>query len=108
MSKRRGNNEGSLLQRADGRWMARVSLPDGKRKGVYGKTRKEVEKKLRDMLNDLEKGIVPADGRQTVEQFLTYWLSSVEHEIEPSTFRGYGFHVRRFIKEFGKVPLAKL
>lgn len=108
MGKKRGNHEGSLYQRADGRWAAEISLPNGKRKVFYGKTRKEVEKKLRDALNDLEKGVLPPDGRQTVEQFLNYWLSAVEHDIEPSTFRGYGFHVRRFIKEFGKVALAKL
>ena len=27
MAKRRGNSEGSIVQRTDGRWMARVSLP---------------------------------------------------------------------------------
>ncbi len=108
MPRRRGNKEGTILPRKDGRWMSQISLPDGKRKTFYGVTRKEVEKKLRDAQNDLEKGIVPADERQTIEQFLTYWLASVEHEVEPSTYRIYDVHVRRFVKEFGKVTLAKL
>lgn len=29
MTKRRGHNEGSIKQRADGLWEARVSLPGG-------------------------------------------------------------------------------
>ncbi len=108
MVKHRGHNEGTITQRADGRWEARVSLPDGKRKSIYGKTRREVEKKLRDILNDLERGLLPPDGRQTVEQFLTYWLQSVAHDIEPSTLRIYGFHIRRFLKGFSGLPLSRL
>jgi integrase len=46
---RRGNNEGSISRRKDGRWMGRytVHTADGpKQKAVYGKTRKEVAEKL--------------------------------------------------------------
>jgi hypothetical protein len=41
--RRRGRGEGSIVQRADGRWMARVDLgwQDGKRrsKAIYGSVR---------------------------------------------------------------------
>ena len=43
---RRGNSEGTITKRADGRWEARISLPDGKRKSFYGKTRQEVARRL--------------------------------------------------------------
>jgi len=47
---RRGNSEGSIYQRNDGRWVSVIDLgyQDGKRhrKSIYGKTRKEVQKKL--------------------------------------------------------------
>ena len=43
---KRGNSEGSITKRTDGRWMACVSLPDGNRKAYYGKTRQEVAQKL--------------------------------------------------------------
>ena len=54
--KRRGRGEGSISQRADGVWEAKVSLGyDGegkhRRKTVYGKTKKEVQDKLRELLN---------------------------------------------------------
>ena len=41
MATRRGHNEGSIYQRAsDGLWVAGITLDGGKRKTVYGKTRK--------------------------------------------------------------------
>lgn len=40
---RRGNQEGSITQLSDGRWQARLSLDNGKRKAFYGKTRQEGE-----------------------------------------------------------------
>jgi len=46
--KRRGHGEGAIYQRADGRWVARVVLPDGKRKSYYTKTRRDASTKLRE------------------------------------------------------------
>ena len=43
---RRANREGSLYRRKDGRWVGSVSLPNGRRKSYYGKTRAEVAHKL--------------------------------------------------------------
>ena len=50
MSKKRGNNEGSISRRKDGRWMGRYTVhtqTGSKQKAVYGKTRKEVAEKLK-------------------------------------------------------------
>jgi hypothetical protein len=33
---RRGNGEGTIVQRSDGRWVGAVSLPNGSRKWIYG------------------------------------------------------------------------
>ena len=46
MATKRGNSEGSIVQRSDGRYMARVTLPDGRRRAYYGKTRAEAAQKL--------------------------------------------------------------
>lgn len=43
---KRGNSEGSITKRPDGRYEARVTLPDGKRESFYGKTRQEANQKL--------------------------------------------------------------
>jgi integrase len=46
---RRSNGEGSIAKRKDGRWSAAYTV-GGKRKYVYGKTRKEAATKLRDAM----------------------------------------------------------
>lgn len=49
MSKRRGNGEGTITRRTDGRYMGRyyVETPTGaKRKVLYGTTCQEVSEKL--------------------------------------------------------------
>jgi len=52
MAKKRGNNEGSMVSRKDGRWMAQMTggrdakTGKPKRPTFYGKTRKEVAEKL--------------------------------------------------------------
>ena len=58
MAKKRGNNEGSITRRPDGRWMAQVTTgrdpATGKLKRVtfYGKTRQEVVDKLTKALRE--------------------------------------------------------
>ncbi|HAM39865.1 MAG TPA: site-specific integrase, partial [Candidatus Omnitrophica bacterium] len=74
MSKR-GQGEGTIGKTADGRWQARITLPGGKRKAYYGKTRKEAQEKMTEALRDLNKGVLPPTGRQTLGRFLAEWLT---------------------------------
>lgn len=43
---RRGNGEGSIVQRSDDRWCGAIVVA-GKRRYVYDKTRREVQLKVR-------------------------------------------------------------
>ena len=113
-TRRRGRGEGSIVQRADGRWMARVDLgwQDGKRrsKAIYGRTRRAVADALRDALKAAEQGTLVGDGRQTVGEFLTRWLQDVARtRVRPRTFVGYEAAIERHISPHcGRVRLAKL
>jgi integrase len=109
-SGKRGNNEGSITQLADGRWQARVTLEAGKRKAFYGKTRVEAAAKLNAALRDRDRGLpVGMDERQTTGQYLQTWLESTRGQIEPSSWRRYGDYVRVHLAPgLGKVALAKL
>lgn len=109
-TKRRGHGEGSIKQRADGLWEARVSLPGGKRKSLYGKSRKEAQDKLRAALRDLDAGLDLSAGRQTVAQFLAQWLdASVKPSVKTKTYEGYESIVRvRVVPHLGKRLLTKL
>ena len=50
MTKKRGQNEGTIYQRADGRWEAKITIGyvNGarKRKSYYGDTRREVKEQM--------------------------------------------------------------
>jgi integrase len=107
---RRGNHEGNIRKRGDGRWEARVSLPDGTRKSLYGETRLEVAKKLKETHYDLERGILaPRDERQTFGRYLDGWLITKKPAIEPSYWLRCEQYVRLHIKPtLGRVTLVKL
>ena len=99
---KRGQNEGSIYKRRDGRWTAAVSLgyKDGKRwrKTFYGKTRREVQEKLSKALRAQQQGLPVAPERQTVGQFLERWLSdSVKPSVRPLTYDRYEQLVRLHI-----------
>lgn len=56
MKKRRGNNEGSIYQsNTTGNWVAQY-IVNGKRKSLYGKSKKEVQEKLSKVLLEIANG----------------------------------------------------
>jgi integrase len=109
-TKRRGHGEGSIKQRADGLWEARVSLEGGKRRSFYGKTRREAQDKLRGALRDIDAGLNLSADRQTVAQYLDKWLSaSAKPSVKIRTYEGYESIVRvRVAPRIGRMQLAKL
>jgi integrase len=108
--KRRGHNEGSIRQRPDGKWEARISLPNGKRKSFYGKTRRDVQDKLKAAQRDLDNGLDLSSRQQTVGQFLDRWLEDVVRpSVRLKTHHSYAQMVRLHLKpELGHIPLTKL
>jgi integrase len=76
MAKKRGNNEGAITRRKDGRYLARISIGrdpgTGKLKRVcfYGKTRKEVPDQMARALSDLNRGIFVASHKVTLGEWL--------------------------------------
>ncbi|MDO8751537.1 MAG: site-specific integrase [Dehalococcoidia bacterium] len=109
-SGKRGNSEGSIVQRKDGRWCARVSLPNGGRKSYYGKTRLEASKKLQQAQRTLADGLPVAGERQTTGDFLEAWLrDSAAPRVRPKTLKGYADMVRlHIVPVVGRIPLARL
>ncbi len=86
-----------------------MSLPDGTRKGFYGKTREEVQKKMRQAQNDFAAGLPLGDARQTVEQYLLSWLENRRHQIKATSFVRYSVQIRKHaIPGLGKAVLSKL
>jgi len=82
----RGHNEGTISKRKDGRWQARVTLPDGTRRAFYAKTRTEAAAQLHDARQALRQALPVPGGRETLAQFLARWLRDVvEQRVAWST-----------------------
>jgi len=111
---KRGNSEGSIYKRQDGRWAASVDLgqADGRRRRrhFYAATRQEVARKLQAAQRALADGLPLADQRQTVGGFLEIWLrDSVARKVRPRTLQRYQEIVRLHLApRLGRIPLAKL
>jgi integrase len=114
MSRRRGHNEGSITQRKDGRWFARLHLgyaPGGKRirKSFYAPTREAVAEMLTAAKAQHDRGMPVLHGRETIGAYLTSWLESVRPSVKPRTWESYELYVRRHaIPIIGGIRLATL
>jgi integrase len=112
--KRRGQGEGNIYKREDGRWAARVSVGyrNGKRsrRWVYGATRAAVALQLRNVIRAHEQGTLTAPERLTVGQFLTRWLNdSAKAKLRPRTFVSYEQVVRLHVSpQLGHIALQRL
>lgn len=116
MAKKRGNGEGSIAKRTDGRWMASLTIgrdpQTGKlrRASLYGKTRQEVATKLAQALRDKSHGVFVAPHRMTVSEWLQIWLHDYKRPaVRPKTFESYEQQIRLHITPaLGHIPLTDL
>src|SRR5215475_3426759 len=109
MPKRRANHEGTIYKRQDGRWVASVSLPGGKRKSFYGQTRQEVAQKLTVGLKARLDGIPLPSDRLKVGRYLHDWLTTAQPSLRPSTHKRYEALLRlHILPVLGHLPLARL
>jgi integrase len=111
MKKRRGRGEGGIRYRADKKvWVAEVRTGAGqKRRTVYGKTKAEVQEKLRRLHNDIATGVSGDASALTVGQWLVRWLEQIKPTVQPNTLDPYARHVRLHITpHLGAVKLTKL
>lgn len=107
---RRGHGEGSIYQRKDGRWAASITVEGRKRKTFYGKTRKEVQEQLTKALHEKQQGTLVTGPRQTLRQFLTYWLEDVQKPaVRTRTYVRYESQLRlHVLPVLGSKELSKL
>ena len=90
---RRGNGEGSITKRADGRWVARLfvqTTKGQKRKSLYGWSRAEAASKL------------------LFSEYLNEWLASKKPELAPDTHRRYTSIVEGHLSFLGSLKLPEL
>ena len=93
---KRPNGDGSIRQRKDGTWEARftcgINPGTGKqiRKSIYGKTKPEVAKKLRDATSAVDNGsYFEATEKLTVKAWFEEWFESYMSDKKPLTVKQY-------------------
>jgi integrase len=96
-------SEGSVYQRADGRWCAKWQDVNGKWRYLYRKNKAEARKALREALKDRDSGIIPA-SKQTVSRVVDEWLIEKKVEISSRTHVIYESLIRCHVKTH---PIAK-
>lgn len=113
--KRRGNGEGSIYQRTDGRWCGAISLgydENGKlkRRVIYGKTKGEVKEKMLPLQHDALHGKPIEPNKLTVEQHFDDWLRTKKPpKTKSATYGKYDRLYRTHIKPiFGRLKLQAL
>jgi integrase len=105
---RRSRGEGSVYKRKDGLWVAQYEV-GGKRRYLYGKTKKAVTDRLREKIISRAANLAPEAEKIRLGEFLNRWLPSVEGTVRQSTYRRREEVVRLHLKpSIGGIEIKNL
>ena len=112
---KRGNGEGSIYRRKNGRWCAAITVeqkPDGTRKrlSIYARTRKEVAERLATILDEQRQGTFIMPDQETVSEYMWRWLEHAkQNRLRRSTYVSYESIVRvHIVPALGRLRLQQL
>lgn len=111
MAKRRTKGEGSIwYDSKNDRWMAKITLPNKKRRTKSGKVRKELLDWLTDQRNKIRQGTFVTDENVKLGNFITSYMENVAvHNLRPRTYISHAGYVRNHIvPELGEIKLESL
>lgn len=108
---------GHLVQRNKGSWTYQITIGRDpvtnkrlRKTGTIHGTKGYAEEVLNEMLAEFQRGVLPVDDRQTVGQWLEFWLTDVvKSRVRRSTWESYRSYVRgRIIPAVGHLRLQRL
>jgi integrase len=110
---RRGNGEGSIYRRKDGRWVGQylAYTPKGpKYRYLYGKTRQVVAEKLTRAMAQRDSGLAFEAGKLTVAEHMNKWITeSARNRLRPKSYKDYSGLTRlHIIPALGHIKLKQL
>ena len=113
---KRTNGEGTVRQRPNGQWEARISYrgDDDKivRRSFYGKTAADARRKMREALKRVEQDLPPVDATATLATWIDQWQASIlkVSSRKPATKQLYELLARLHLKPapFGALTLAEV
>lgn len=107
---------GSVIRQKSGSWRITVSLGKNPQTDKYEKyqetfcgTKREADKRLRELITQFEKGNIINPEKLTVGEWLDRWLGDATKSLVPKTVDGYRSIIENHLKpHLGNVPLSKL
>ncbi len=115
MASKNANGNGTIRKRKDGRWEGRVTTGVDMRTGkqiqrsVYGKTKKETAQKLREIIADVDSGLLVESGSMTVGEWVEIWINQYANNIKELSMSTYRAHIRNHISpKLGDIKLSNL
>lgn len=106
---------GTIRQRSDGRWEARITVgrdPGTGRqiqKSIYGATQREVRQKMVQAIAEVDNGTYKEPCKMLLGQWLDIWQKDYLGGVKPLTVQTYDKNVRIHIKPaLGAIQLNKL
>jgi integrase len=109
--RRRDAGDGSIFQRSDGRWVARLRDSQGRPRYLYGKDRARVKERLIEAQAVVQVGQPLPDQRLSFGAYLREWLAGLgSASLKPATLAFYGRYVRLHLlrNELARKPLGRL
>jgi integrase len=110
---KRGNGEGSVFERPDGRWQGAVTIGrDGhgkqKKKIIYGRTQEEALAKLQALRQQLATGNY-TDTKLTVKSFFERWIKEKARQLKARTLAAYRYDIEtHIVPNLGSMKLEKV
>ena len=112
MATRRSNGEGTIwYAKTEGRFRAQYPDANGHRRTISGKTKRDVEKKLRLALTKRDSNTLEemASIAGTVEELLVSFIASLEGKREPKTIERYALDVNNYlVPTLGKLKVDRV
>jgi len=110
---KRGNNEGSIYKRKDGRWEAKLTVGyDANekpiRKSSYHKTRKAAQEAMREAQSRLANNLAQLDNSTTLREWSELWLENKKSVLKHSTYENYSHMLKHILPPLGHLKLRDL
>jgi integrase len=107
MTKRRGNNEGTIWQ-CRGRWRAQVRIDGGRISKMFD-TQQQAREWVRNIQNQKDQGLTYDNERITLRDFMEGWLQNKKLQVRLATYEQYSWTARTYIiPTLGSIKLRDL
>ena len=103
--KRKGSNNYTIILQLG------LDPVTGKRKQQWitaGSSKREAEKQMAKLINELDNGTFTKPSKKTLEEYLKEWIKSIQGNLSPRTVEGYITIINRIVPAIGPIPLTQL